>query len=589
MILGDAFAEGCQVFLDGVAATTARESGACLRVETPARAQAGLVELRVVNHDGQLAVYEEDFRYDPAPSIAGMEPACLSTEGGAVLTILGRDFAEGCAVSIDGARVPVSWVHAGRVEAVSRKHDASEVDLAVENPDGQRAQSPRGVRFAAPPKVAAIEPGTVPTTGGAEVRLEGTGFERACAVLVGGAPAAVTTFVGDTEIRFTAPPHDVAERVDLAVVNPTGLAHRLPLALTYAKPPPRITSVTPDRGSNAGGTELTVRGHDFDEEAAVFVCGIAAAVAFKSREELAVATPAVARDGLVDVRVVNRDDRAHTLEKAFRYLAPLPPPELRQVSPAAGSQLGGLEVALLGEDFAEGVTARFGGVPAATCFLTRKELKVTTPAFSGALAVAVEVVNPDGASSLLEAAFTYEARPAPEITAISPTSGPTTGGTRVILEGKNFTREALVYLGREPPKDIAFKSASEIAVVTAARKQPGVVDVEVAIPGAPKGVMKNGFRYDAVPAPVITSVSPTAGSVGGGTELTISGKNFLKETVALVGGKAPRALKLVDGATIELKTPPGEAGKMVDVLVRNPDGKEAVQKRAFLYDPRYRG
>jgi hypothetical protein len=291
----------------------------------------------------------------------------------------------------------------------------------------------------------------------------------------------------------------------------------------------------------------------------------------------------------VDVRVVNGDDQAHTLEKAFRYLAQLPPPKLRQVSPAAGPSLGGLEVALLGEDFAEGVTARFGGVSAETRFLTGNELKVTTPAFSGAFEVAVTVVNPDGASSVLEAAFTYEARPAPEITGITPLSGPTTGGTRVVIEGKSFTREASVYLGREHPKDIAFKSANEIVIVTAARKQAGVVDVEVAIPGAPKGVMKNGFRYDAVPAPVITSVSPTAGGVGGGTELTVSGKNFLKDTVVLVDGKAPRMVKLVDAATIELKAPPGEAGKMVDVIVRNPDGKEAVRKRAFLYDPRYRG
>jgi hypothetical protein len=115
-----------------------------------------------------------------------------------------------------------------------------------------------------------------------------------------------------------------------------------------------------------------------------------------------------------------------------------------------------------------------------------------------------------------------------------------------------------------------------------------VVDVEVAAPGVPRAVLKNGFRYDAVPAPLITSVSPNAGSPGGGTELTISGKNFLKDTAVLIDGKAPRAVKLVDAQTLELKMPPGDPGKMVDVLVRNPDGKEAAQKRAFLYDPRYR-
>jgi len=57
----------------------------------------------------------------------------------------------------------------------------------------------------------------------------------------------------------------------------------------------------------------------------------------------------------------------------------------------------------------------------------------------------------------------------------------------------------------------------------------------------------------------------------------------------LVDGKPPKTVKFVNATLIELKTPPGDAGQMVDVIVRNPDGKEAAQKRAFLYDPRYRG
>jgi hypothetical protein len=46
-------------------------------------------------------------------------------------------------------------------------------------------------------------------------------------------------------------------------------------------------------------------------------------------------------------------------------------------------------------------------------------------------------------------------------------------------------------------------------------------------------------------------------------------------------------VKFIDKSNLELKMPAGPDGKMVDVAVRNPDGKEAVQKRAFLYDARY--
>src|SRR5262249_4314712 len=159
------------------------------------------------------------------------------------------------------------------------------------------------------------------------------------------------------------------------------------------------TSVYPERGPNAGGTEIVLKGHDFDQGATVLVCGIDAKVTSWSSEQLVVVTPAMARDGLVDVRVVNADDQAVTVEKAFRYVAQLPPPELREVSPRQGSQLGGLKVALLGESFADGVTVTFGGVPAAVQFLTGKELSVTTPAFPGYGGVAVEVKNPDGVTS----------------------------------------------------------------------------------------------------------------------------------------------------------------------------------------------
>ena len=587
-LLGDAFADGCRVLLGGVATATVRESATSLRVEAPAGARGGPVDLRVENPDGQAATCADAFRYDPPPAITGVEPAHASTKGGTVLTILGSELAAGCAVQVAGKAVPATRAHAGRLEAVLQPHAAGEVDVVVQNPDGQRVRHERALVFADPPVITGVEPAEDVTVGGAEVHLHGKSFERGCAVLFAGTPLAEVTYASASELIVRAPPRRAVEAVDVAVVNPTGLTHRIPLGFAYRKAAPRVASLSPVSGFNVGGTRLTLLGRDFDERVAVFVCGLAARVIWKSAEEMEVVTPPVARDGLVDLRVVNTDDQAHTLEKAFRYDAALPPPVLTEVSPGKGSQLGGLEVAVLGEDFADGVAVRFGGVAAAVRFLTRKQLAVTVPAHPSAGEIAVEVVNPDGATAVLEAGFVYEARPAPAITSASPTSGPTTGGTKLVIEGVNFTRECQVYLGREPPRDQVVKSATEIHIVTAPRKTAGVVDVEVAAPGVPRALLKNGFRYNAVPAPMITSVSPNAGAPGGGTELTISGKNFLKDTAVLIDGKAPRAVKLVDAQTLELKMPPGEAGRMVDVVVRNADGKEAVQKRAFLYDPRYR-
>ena len=128
-----------------------------------------------------------------------------------MITVLGADFARGCGVSVGGALVPSSWAHAGRLEVVTKAHDAGEADLEVKNPDGQAAHLARAVRFAAPPRIEGIAPASTSTAGGAEVRVLGRGFEPGCAVLVAGAPVSAVTHVSDTEVRFTAPPRAAPE------------------------------------------------------------------------------------------------------------------------------------------------------------------------------------------------------------------------------------------------------------------------------------------------------------------------------------------------------------------------------------------
>ena len=60
----------------------------------------------------------------------------------------------------------------------------------------------------------------------------------------------------------------------------------------------------------------------------------------------------------------------------------------------------------------------------------------TTPAGAAGTA-AVQVTNPNGQSVTLNSGFTYTA-PAPTLTSVSPTSGPTAGGTQITLTGSNF-------------------------------------------------------------------------------------------------------------------------------------------------------
>jgi hypothetical protein len=584
-VTGEAFAEGCLVRVGDEDLHPAHLTPTSFQIELPRRETGGYVDIRVVNPDQQNEVRVNGYHYDPPPRVDRIDPDFCSPSGGASITVLGADFVEGCTVSLGEVELPVFPKGASKLEVVVPPRASGQFDIVVKNPDGQTGTLEKALCFADPPVLTGIEPAEGPIGGGTEVTVHGRNFMPGAGIEVAFTPVTELSYESQTRLRFTTPPHELVEAVDVAIVNPTGLRHRLPLGFSYRLPAPTLASVSPPFGPNAGGTLLTIRGSGFQEGCLVLVCGIQVKPVELGAEEILVKSPEVSRSGLCAIKIINPDDQAVTLEKAYRYDAPLEPPTLTTVSPNRGSAAGGLTVALIGENFTEQTVVRFGGNEAPVKFLTHKELSVTSP--PGAGLVPVEVVNPDGATAALYEAFTYEALPAPTISGITPVNGPSIGGTRVVIEGTNFNASCTVYVGREYPRDMIYKSPTEIHIVTAPRKAAGVVDVEVAGPGVPKAVMKNGFRYDAVPAPTISSVSPNRGGTSGGTELSIAGQNFLKETVVLVDGKPVAKVKFIDKGNLELKMPGGVDGKMVDVTVRNPDGKEAVQKRAFLYDARY--
>ena len=176
--------------------------------------------------------------------------------------------------------------------------------------------------------------------------------------------------------------------------------------------------------------------------------------------------------------------------------------------------------------------------------------------------------------------------PAPVIEEVEPASGFTNGGTRVTLRGDNLFRESIVRVAGSIATTIGAKEPREIQVSTPPRPAPGPVDVSVQNPGADLVVVARAFRYDALPAPTIESIAPNRVAAKGGGEITIEGSGFVEGAVALLDG-VPADARVVDAEHIDVTTPGGKDGTMVDVVVRNPDGKQALEVRAFAYDARY--
>ncbi len=79
----------------------------------------------------------------------------------------------------------------------------------------------------------------------------------------------------------------------------------------------------------------------------------------------------------------------------------------------------------------------------------------------------------------------------------------------------------------------------------------------------------------------ISSISPQAGLVIGGTLVTIAGTNFGAVSSVTIGGNPLVNLMIIDENTIMGNVPPGSAG-LVDVVVSGPPGF-AILSKGFLY------
>jgi RHS repeat-associated protein len=276
------------------------------------------------------------------------------------------------------------------------------------------------------PTVTNVTPGSGPASGGTSVTITGTNFVSGATVKFGTASATGVTFVSSTSLTATTPAGSGA--VNVVVTNPDTQTGTKTSGYTY-NPAPTVTSVSPNNGTAAGGTSVTITGTNFVSGATVkFGTASATGVTFVSSTSLTATTPA--GSGTVNVVVTNPDAQTGTKTNSFAYN---PAPTVTSVSPTSGSGSGGTSVTITGTNFVSGATVKFGTTSATgVTFVSSTSLTATTPAGSGT--VNVTVTNPDTQSYTKTNVFTYNL--VPTFTSMSPQQGGV--GLQVTITGTNF-------------------------------------------------------------------------------------------------------------------------------------------------------
>ncbi|MGZ5476604.1 MAG: IPT/TIG domain-containing protein [Thermoanaerobaculia bacterium] len=262
-----------------------------------------------------------------------------------------------------------------------------------------------------PPAITSFDPTTGPTSGGTVVAITGTNFQNGATVTFGDKSAVSVTFNNANSLSVISPAHDAGD-VSLIVSNPDGQSVTSAGVFTYAVPGPSISSITPDTGSTAGGTEITISGGSFAAGATVTFGGVAAAnVNVVNATTITATTPPgpvnIATTASSDVVVRNTDGRSATRTGGFTYA--VPPPAIVSLAPQGALPAGGGTVTINGAGFTTAlpISVTFGGETGTNVQVLSPTL-LTDVAPAHAPGVVDVVVSVGTARATAASAFSYQ-------------------------------------------------------------------------------------------------------------------------------------------------------------------------------------
>lgn len=198
----------------------------------------------------------------------------------------------------------------------------------------------------------------------------------------------------------------------------------------------------------------------------------------------------------------------------------------------------------------------------------------------------------------------------PTVSGISPSSGPITGGTSVSITGTGFVPGSTVSFVEEsggtpasdnevlvvPPASVTVTSATSITATAPAITEGSTYFVTVTtLKGTSSYASSDVFTYTSV-APVVTSISPSTGSIAGGTSVTVTGSGFLngavvrfvQESGGTPGGAtlAGAYVNVLSSTTLTVVSPGVTSGTTYFITVRTPSGTSPTSgAEVFTYSP----
>ena len=249
------------------------------------------------------------------------------------------------------------------------------------------------------------------------------------------------------------------------------------------------------------------------------------------------------------------------------------------ISPNAGALDGGTIITISGSGigFIEKVVLGEGDCTELT-IIDDSSLTCLTPA--GTSTVSVKLFGKANKSFTVTDAFTYQ--DSPSISSFIPLNGKTSVQETLTILGSGFLAGAKVLIGDLYCLNVNVVDSTEINCTTpfstAGAKKITVTNVD----GQFDTTTSSFTMYSK---PSIISISPTGGSLTGGTLLTINGTGFLNTTAITIGTlPCTNSFTYYSPNKITCMTPnPSPVSGFANVKVQNFDGQNFILSNGFEY------
>ncbi|TKC41541.1 hypothetical protein EI555_014575, partial [Monodon monoceros] len=261
---------------------------------------------------------------------------------------------------------------------------------------------------------------------------------------------------------------------------------------------------------------------------------------------------------IVTVTVYNLGTAINTLSSEFdRRFVLLP--NIDVVLPNAGSTTGMTKVTIKGSGFAvpsAGVQVLMGHFPCEVLSVNYTAIECETSPAPQQLVKVNLLIHGVPALCQGNCSFSYLESITAFVTRISPNT--IKGSVKVLIEGEGFgtiLEDISVFIGSQQFRAIDVNENNITVLVTSLPAGIYPLSVVVGMKGLALGNL-------TVSSPPVASVTPTSGSIGGGTTLMITGNGFYPGNTTVTVGDEPCQIISVNSSEVYCRTPAGTAGRV---------------------------